>query len=40
MILADGKSLPEGIDFGELSSEGKLRRIVGFFGPLAQREDS
>jgi hypothetical protein len=34
MVLADGKSLPEGVDFGELSSNGKLRRIVGFFGSL------
>jgi len=40
MILADGAPLPEGVDFGELSSEGKLRRIVGFFGPLAQAQDS
>jgi len=39
MVLADGRSLPEGIDFGELSGDGKLRRIVGFFGPLAQRLD-
>lgn len=39
-VLADGKSLPEGIDFCELSSEGKLQRIIGFFGPLARREDS
>ena len=34
MVLADGKSLPDGVDFGELSGSGKLRRIVGFFGPL------
>jgi hypothetical protein len=31
MVLADGQTLTEGTDFGELSSEGKLRRIVGFF---------
>jgi hypothetical protein len=31
MVLADGQTLAEGIDFGELSSEGKLHRIVGFF---------
>jgi hypothetical protein len=37
MILADGQSLPEGLDFGELSAEGKLQRIVGFFGPLRSR---
>jgi hypothetical protein len=40
MVLADGTSLPEGVDFGELSAEGKLQRIVGFFGPLAQRLDA
>jgi hypothetical protein len=34
--LADGKVFLEGIDFGELNSDGKLHRIVGFFGPLAQ----
>jgi hypothetical protein len=37
MVLADGKVAFEGIDFGELSSDGsKLHRIVGFFEPLAQ----
>ena len=36
MVLADGKVFLEGIDFGELNSDGKLHRIVGFFGPLAQ----
>jgi hypothetical protein len=36
-VLADGTSLPEGIDFGELSPTGKLCRIVGFFGPPAAR---
>jgi hypothetical protein len=24
----------EGMDFGELAEDGRLRRIVGFFGPL------
>lgn len=38
-VLADGKSLPEGVDFCELSSEGKLQRVVGFFGPLTRREE-
>jgi hypothetical protein len=37
MLLADGKVLLEGIDFGELSTDGKLHRIVGFFGPLAPK---
>lgn len=34
VVLPDGKVLLEGIDFGELSADGKLRRIVGFLGPL------
>lgn len=33
--LADGRALPEGIDIGEISGDGKLRRILGFFGPVA-----
>lgn len=37
LVLGDGKVFVEGIDFGELSSDGKLRCIVGFFGPLAAR---
>lgn len=37
MVLADGKVALEGTDFGELSADGRLHRIVGFFGPLAVR---
>lgn len=33
-VLADGTSLPEGIDFVEFSPDGRLERIIGFFGPL------
>ncbi len=40
VVQADGTMLPEGIDFAEISSEGKLRRIVGFFGPLALKEQA
>jgi hypothetical protein len=29
----DGTVLTEGIDFGELADDGRLRRITGFFGP-------
>lgn len=36
-VLADGTSLPEGIDIAEASDDGRLRRIIGFFGPLAPR---
>jgi hypothetical protein len=32
MVLADGKRLPEGLDVGQLSQDGKLQRITGFFG--------
>ncbi len=35
VVQADGSMLPEGIDFAEISADGKLQRIVGFFGPLA-----
>jgi hypothetical protein len=33
-ILADGSSLPEGVDFVEFSAAGAIQRVVGFFGPL------
>jgi hypothetical protein len=38
VVQADGARLLEGIDFAEISSEGKLGRIVGFFGPLTSNE--
>jgi hypothetical protein len=34
MVGPDGPVL-EGMDFGELAEDGRLRRIVGFFGPLS-----
>ena len=30
---ADGTTVTEGVDFGELADDGRLRRITGFFGP-------
>lgn len=36
MLFADGKVYVEGIDFGELSTDGKLDRIVGSSGRLRQ----
>jgi hypothetical protein len=36
VVEADGTMLPDGIDFAEVSAEGKLTRIVGFFGPMAR----
>jgi hypothetical protein len=35
VVLADGSTLPEGVDIAEFSADGqRIRRIVGFFGPL------
>ncbi len=33
-VLADGRSLPEGIDFVKFDNDGRLAEIVGFFGSL------
>ncbi len=34
MVVADGSTALEGIDFGEIDNAGRIARIVGFFGPL------
>lgn len=35
VVLADGSTLPEGIDIAEFSTDGqRIARIIGFFGPL------
>ncbi len=34
VVQADGSTLPEGPDLAELTAEGRIRRIIGFFGPL------
>jgi len=39
-VLADGRSLPEGVDIVEVGSNGKLQRVIGFFGPLQRAEAS
>ena len=36
-IVGSGGPVIEGMDFGELAEDGRLRRIVGFFGPLSSR---
>ena len=36
LVDGDGKLVVEGIDFGELDGDGRLRRIVGFFGAPAE----
>lgn len=33
-VLADGSSLPDSIDVVEFGEGNKIRRIIGFFGPL------
>jgi len=33
MLAADGSRMIEGIDFGELAPDGRIKKIVGFFGP-------
>lgn len=35
MVTADGATALEGMDYGELDGNGRIKRIVGFFGPLA-----
>ena len=34
VLGGDGKQLLDGMDFAELAPDGRIRRIVGFFGPL------
>lgn len=34
MVGADGATIMDGFDVGELAPDGRLRRIVGFFGPF------
>jgi hypothetical protein len=34
LVKGDGSTLTEGIDFGELDAEGRIQKIVGFFGPV------
>jgi hypothetical protein len=38
MVDGDGATVMEGFDAGELAPDGRLRRIVGFFGPLPPLE--
>jgi hypothetical protein len=33
MQSAEGASIMEGIDYGELAPDGRIQKIVGFFGP-------
>ena len=33
-LRKDGETVLEGMDFGELAPDGRIARIVGFFGPF------
>jgi hypothetical protein len=33
-VVADGKVQTEGVDFAEITSDGRLKKVVGFFGSL------
>lgn len=35
VVNADGSALPDGLDLVEISDDGRINRIVGFFGPVA-----
>jgi len=37
VTLPDGSSLPEGLDLAIFDAGGKIKRIIGFFGPLGSR---
>lgn len=34
LLKADGTTLTDGIDFGALDADGRIAKIVGFFGPV------
>jgi hypothetical protein len=38
IVKADGSTLSEGMDFGELDADGRIKTIVGFFGPFRPLE--
>ena len=38
MVSDDGTTMVEGIDYGELDEDGRLRLIVGFFGEMKPLE--
>jgi len=37
MLRPDGTAAIDGMDYGELDPDGRISRIVGFFGPLTLR---
>ena len=40
LVAPDGTVTLAGMDVGELAADGRLRRITGFFGPLAAEQSA
>jgi hypothetical protein len=40
LVAPDGRVALAGMDVGELAADGRLRRIVGFFGELTARDEA
>jgi SnoaL-like protein len=40
IVTPDGKVVGQGFDYGELAEDGRLSKIVGFFGPFPDLESS
>lgn len=38
IVAADGSVVAAGFDYGEIAADGRLKRIVGFFGPFPALE--
>ena len=38
-VMPDGTVLNEGMDFGEVDSKGRIRRLAVFFGPLVPKPE-
>jgi hypothetical protein len=40
LVNAAGLQMPESVDFVELDRDGRIHRVVGFFGPLTRPSHS
>lgn len=38
-VEADGNALPEGLDIAFLKPDGRIERIIGFFGPITAGDE-
>jgi hypothetical protein len=39
VVEADGTALPEGLDVVVLDADGRIARVIGFFGPIPRESD-